>query len=77
MPASLLPGASEAGLRALTEFVIVQALAGANMVRRINTEYIAPLNEVLPPSRLGELGDAPKVQCITCHQGVVRPLYGT
>jgi EAL domain-containing protein (putative c-di-GMP-specific phosphodiesterase class I) len=26
MPASLLPGASEAGLRALTEFVIVQAL---------------------------------------------------
>ena len=26
--------------------------------------------------RLGPLGDAPKANCATCHQGAYKPLYG-
>jgi len=29
-----------------------------------------------PLRTLGALGDSPKLQCITCHQGVYKPLYG-
>ena len=54
----------------------VIALQGLRMVRDINQEYLVPLNGVLPANRLGPLGDAPKVSCISCHQGVARPLYG-
>jgi hypothetical protein len=38
--------------------------------------YLNPLQPVYPRSRLGEHGDAPKAQCITCHNGVYKPLYG-
>jgi photosynthetic reaction center cytochrome c subunit len=45
------------------------------MARELNTDYLLPLGKVLPPNRLGPMGDAPKVACATCHQGVNKPLY--
>ena len=54
----------------------VKALHGINMVRDVNTNFVAPLVSILPQVRLGEMGDAPNVQCQTCHQGVYKPLYG-
>ncbi len=54
----------------------VVALYGSTMLRDMNTNYLNPLQPVYPRSRLGEHGDAPKAQCITCHNGVYKPLYG-
>jgi len=54
----------------------ITSLYGFRMVRDINSTYIASLNTVLPPNRLGVHKDAPKVSCITCHQGVNKPLLG-
>ncbi len=52
------------------------AMYGIRMVRDLNTNYLTPLKPVYPGYRLGALGDPPKLQCITCHQGVYKPLYG-
>jgi photosynthetic reaction center cytochrome c subunit len=50
---------------------------GIRMVRALNTEYLAPLQTTLPAHRLGEaMGDAPKANCATCHNGVFKPLFG-
>ena len=49
---------------------------GIRMVRDLNNHYVAPLNTLLPPERLGPTGDSPKVFCGTCHQGSYRPLNG-
>jgi photosynthetic reaction center cytochrome c subunit len=49
---------------------------GIQMVRQLNTAYLEPLKPVLPAKRLGPTGDAPKVNCTTCHQGAFKPLYG-
>ncbi|MCU0758329.1 MAG: photosynthetic reaction center cytochrome PufC [Steroidobacteraceae bacterium] len=49
---------------------------GIRMVRDVNVGHIEPLQGVFPPNRLGPLGDVPKVNCATCHQGVNKPLYG-
>jgi photosynthetic reaction center cytochrome c subunit len=47
------------------------------MVRDINNTYLDPLHDTLPANRWGpELGDAPKVNCATCHNGVYKPLFG-
>lgn len=54
----------------------VVAFYGAAMLRDMNMNYLNPLQPVYPRSRLGEHGDAPKAQCITCHNGVYKPLYG-
>jgi photosynthetic reaction center cytochrome c subunit len=54
----------------------VTAFAGIQMLRDINTNFLAPLAPVYHPSRLGPMGDAPKAQCLTCHNGVYKPLYG-
>lgn len=54
----------------------VTAWHGIQMARSLNTEYLTPLQSVLPPERLGPHGDVPKVSCATCHQGVAKPLYG-
>jgi len=53
----------------------VTAYHGILMLRDLNTRYLAPLQEVLPASRRGALGDAPKAQCSTCHAGAYKPLY--
>jgi photosynthetic reaction center cytochrome c subunit len=49
---------------------------GIRMVRDLNTAYLEPLKPQYPPERLGPMGDAPKANCSTCHQGVHKPLYG-
>ncbi|MEO1281210.1 MAG: photosynthetic reaction center cytochrome PufC [Pseudomonadota bacterium] len=49
---------------------------GIRMVRNLNQEYLEPLKPVYPEKRLGTLGDAPKANCATCHNGVYKPLYG-
>ncbi len=52
------------------------AQVGRAMVQEINQEYVVGLGELLPPYRLGPLGDAAKVNCTTCHQGAAKPLLG-
>jgi photosynthetic reaction center cytochrome c subunit len=54
----------------------VTAWQGINMVRDLNENFLQPLQSVLPPERLGNAGDAPKLTCMTCHQGAGKPLYG-
>ncbi|MFC7333568.1 photosynthetic reaction center cytochrome PufC [Rhodocista pekingensis] len=49
---------------------------GIRLVRDLNDAYLNPLQSTFPKNRLGPLGDAPKVNCTTCHQGVNKPLYG-
>lgn len=49
---------------------------GIQMSRALNEAYLLPLASELPPERLGVAGDAPKVGCGTCHQGVSKPLMG-
>jgi len=49
---------------------------GLQMVPELNRTYLEPLGSVYPANRLGPLGDAPKVSCATCHQGVNKPFYG-
>ncbi|MEQ8662396.1 MAG: photosynthetic reaction center cytochrome PufC [Gammaproteobacteria bacterium] len=54
----------------------VTAWHGIQMVRALNGEYVGPLAATLPAHRLGPTGDAPKVNCATCHQGLPKPLGG-
>jgi photosynthetic reaction center cytochrome c subunit len=54
----------------------VNAWHGIRMVRDLNTNYLIPLKDVFPAARLGPLGDPPKLDCATCHQGVYKPLFG-
>ena len=49
---------------------------GIRMVRDINQAYIAPLEPIFPANRLGKEGDPWKVNCLTCHQGLAKPLGG-
>jgi photosynthetic reaction center cytochrome c subunit len=46
------------------------------LVRELNRSYLDPLRTTFPADRLGPTGDAPKVNCATCHQGVWKPLFG-
>ena len=54
----------------------VTAWHGIQMVRELNASYLDPLKGIFPASRLGAMGDGPKVDCATCHQGVSKPLFG-
>ena len=49
---------------------------GIGMVRDLNEHYLNQLQNVFPAARLGPEGDAPKVNCATCHQGAYKPLLG-
>jgi photosynthetic reaction center cytochrome c subunit len=49
---------------------------GIRMVRDLNNDYLNPLQPEYPEYRLGPLGDAPKANCATCHEGAYKPLYG-
>ncbi len=49
---------------------------GIRMVRALNNEYLVPLQSEYPEHRLGPTGDAPKQNCMTCHQGAFKPLLG-
>ncbi len=54
----------------------VTAWYGIRMARDLNNAYMVPLTATFPAHRLGVLGDVAKVNCLTCHQGVFKPLYG-
>lgn len=54
----------------------VTAWHGVRMARDLNNAYLQPLGPALPASQKGPLGDAYKVNCMTCHQGVNKPLGG-
>jgi photosynthetic reaction center cytochrome c subunit len=54
----------------------VTAWYGIRMVRDINNTYLDSLQDVFPSYRLGPTGDNAKVYCMTCHQGVYKPLFG-
>ncbi|MEG3146126.1 photosynthetic reaction center cytochrome PufC [Sphingomonas sp. RT2P30] len=54
----------------------VTAYYGIRMVRDINDEYITSLAGVFPAYRKGPQGDPYKVNCLTCHQGLNKPLGG-
>jgi len=49
---------------------------GQRLLRDLNVKYLVPLQSTYPQNRLGPLGDAPKANCATCHQGVNKPLNG-
>jgi photosynthetic reaction center cytochrome c subunit len=49
---------------------------GIRLARDLNGAFLTPLKSVLPATRLGPTGDAPKVGCATCHNGVHKPLLG-
>ena len=46
------------------------------MVRDLNNNFLDPLHGPSPRLASGRSGDAPKVNCATCHQGVYKPLFG-
>ncbi|SIT73241.1 photosynthetic reaction center cytochrome c subunit [Ectothiorhodosinus mongolicus] len=52
----------------------VTAWHGIQMVRSLNVDFLNPLQPVYPDSQLGPLGDAPKANCATCHNGLQLPL---
>ncbi|MFM9852938.1 MAG: photosynthetic reaction center cytochrome PufC [Sphingomonadaceae bacterium] len=54
----------------------VTAWYGYRMVRNMNKDYIQGLAPVFPAHRKGPMGDPLKVNCLTCHQGVNKPLGG-
>ncbi len=58
-----------------------KAWYGIRMVRNLNQEYLVgqgdyALEQYYPEYRLGELGDVPKINCETCHQGAYKPVLG-
>jgi photosynthetic reaction center cytochrome c subunit len=52
------------------------AYYGIRMVRDLNVNFLDGLASTFPQDRLGPLGDGPKVNCATCHQGVYKPMFG-
>jgi photosynthetic reaction center cytochrome c subunit len=54
----------------------VTAYYGIRMVRDLNKNFLDGLASTLPAGRHGPLGDGPKLDCATCHQGVYKPLFG-
>lgn len=52
------------------------AYHGIQMVKDVNNTHLNPLLPEYPSNRLGPSGDAPKVFCATCHQGLNKPLGG-
>ncbi len=54
----------------------VTAYYGLTMVNDVNDNYITSLASVFPANRKGPHGDPYKVNCMTCHQGINKPLGG-
>lgn len=52
------------------------AYYGIRMVGNINDEYLRELASVFPAVRKGPQGDVFKVNCLTCHQGLAKPMNG-
>ena len=54
----------------------IQAWHGIQMLKDVNTNFIAPLASISPDNRKGPDGDVAKANCATCHQGVNKTLLG-
>ncbi len=54
----------------------VKAWYGIRMARDLNLTYMESLVDVFPAHRKGAMGDVPKLNCATCHQGAYKPLNG-
>ncbi len=54
----------------------VPAWHGIRMVRDLNEHFVIPLKPIYAKNRLGPKGDAPKLNCATCHRGVSKPFGG-
>jgi photosynthetic reaction center cytochrome c subunit len=52
------------------------AQLGRQMTIDINNAWILPEQDLLPPERLGPLGDVAKVNCTTCHVGAPQTFGG-
>ncbi|WP_006787497.1 photosynthetic reaction center cytochrome PufC [Thiorhodospira sibirica] len=53
------------------------ALIGIRMARDINTSQLEPMAGLYPEEVLAAHGgEVAKVNCLSCHQGVFKPLYG-
>jgi photosynthetic reaction center cytochrome c subunit len=49
---------------------------GIEMVRDLNNNFMVPITNIFPVGRRGPMGDVPKINCQTCHQGAYAPFYG-
>jgi photosynthetic reaction center cytochrome c subunit len=49
---------------------------GIQMVRDLNNNFMVPITNIFPAGRRGPMGDVPKINCETCHQGAYAPYYG-
>lgn len=54
----------------------VKAWYGIQMVRALNNNFMVPITNLFPAGRRGPMGDVPKINCETCHQGAYAPYYG-
>jgi photosynthetic reaction center cytochrome c subunit len=54
----------------------VTAWYGIQMVRDLNNNFMVPITNIFPVGRRGPMGDVPKINCETCHQGAYAPYYG-
>jgi photosynthetic reaction center cytochrome c subunit len=54
----------------------VTAWYGIEMVRDLNNNFMVPITNIFPVGRRGPMGDVPKINCATCHQGAYAPFYG-
>lgn len=54
----------------------VTAWHGLRLAGDLNKNYLVPLKPQFAADKLGPGGDAPKLNCATCHQGVNKPLNG-
>jgi photosynthetic reaction center cytochrome c subunit len=54
----------------------VTAWHAIRMTKSMNQQYMVPLTDTFPDSRLGPTGDVAKINCTTCHQGQPKPLNG-
>ncbi|WP_088347901.1 MULTISPECIES: photosynthetic reaction center cytochrome PufC [Rhodomicrobium] len=52
------------------------AFYGIRMVRYLNNNFLTPLRPAYEPARLGPQGQAPQLNCVTCHHGQPKPLGG-
>jgi len=54
----------------------VTAWYGIQLARVLNNDHLVPLADLYPESRLGPMGDPPKLNCTTCHKGQFKPMAG-
>ena len=54
----------------------LDALWAQHMTQDLNNNHVIPLAALIPKDQLGQLGDAGKIECGTCHASQNKPLGG-